>query len=145
MRHEPKERKIGIVGDWRALVVATLLLGFAGAEDLGRRTIRVPDCVIVRSEARPRGYQFNHVVYVRNSCPLSIDCLISTTVDPEPEHPLVVLPGRENGVITRTGASRRNFKPQVSCKLRAKASAGQGPSVVSRAGSSVAEPWYSRR
>ena len=132
------------MGDWRAVAVATLLLGFAGAEDLGRRIVQVPDCVMVRSEARPSGYRFDHVVYVRNSCPVSIDCLISTNVDPEPNHPLVVLPGRENGVITRTGASRRYFKPQVSCELRAKASTGQVPSVVSRAGSSVAEPWYSR-
>jgi len=132
-----------MVDDWRALALVTLLAGFAGAEGFGRGIVRVPDCVMVRSEARPSGYRFDHVVYVRNSCPVSVDCLISTNLDPKPEHPLVVLPGRENGVITRTGASRRDFKPQVSCELRAKASAGQNPRVVSRAGSSLAEPWYS--
>jgi len=117
------------VVDWRAVAVASLLPGFAGAGELGRRIVRVPDCVMVRSEARPSGYRFDHVVYIRNSCPVSIDCLISTNVDPKPDHPLVVLPGRENGVITRTGASRRNFKPQVSCELRAKASTGEHPSA----------------
>lgn len=108
---------------WPSVMGAILLFASAGADELGRRAVRVPDCVTVRGEARSSGYGYDHVVYVRNSCPTTVDCKVATNLDPEPGHRLLVPPAREMGVVTRTGSPQRTFEPKVSCKRRARAGA----------------------
>lgn len=103
------------------LLVTALLAAPAKAEPYTESSIRVPECVAVRGVARSQEGGFDHVVYVYNGCPVSIDCNVSTTRDPEPSQHLVVPAGQEKGIVARTKARRPNFEPNVSCKRRARA------------------------
>jgi len=107
---------------WSSSVFVTALVlacpqASAGAES----SIEVPECVAVRSEARAHEHGFDHVVYIRNGCPVAVQCVVSTTRDPEPSHRLTVPAGEEKGIVTRTRARRPEFQPTVSCKRRARA------------------------
>lgn len=107
---------------WSSSVfVAVLVLAWPQAPANAEGSIKVPQCVAVRSEARAHEHGFDHVVYVRNACPVAVQCVVSTTRDPEPSHRLMVPAGEEKGVVTRTRATRPDFEPTVSCERRARA------------------------
>lgn len=80
----------------------------------------------VRSTTRPSGYGYDHIVYVRNGCLVTVDCKVGTNRNPKPEFGLVVPPGMEKGVVTGTHARKRHFKPWIECTRRAEASACRG-------------------
>jgi hypothetical protein len=106
------------------LVCATLVsLAFLwpsqNASGRARGINDVPECVSVRNALRPSGYGYDHVVYVRNRCEVTVECTVGSSRNPKPEFGLVVPPGLEKGVVTRTHAKKRHFKSSVRCTLRA--------------------------
>lgn len=101
-------------------------LGLAWPEPSAMGRVRapteVPECVTVRNASRRAGYGYDHVVYVRNDCSVTVECTVGTHRNPKPEFGLVVAPGEENGVVTGTHAKKRRFKSWVTCTRRPKTS-----------------------
>lgn len=104
----------------KQLAAIGLAVALGPVEFGSRPTATETECAIVRTEARPSGYGFDHVIYVRNGCSVTIDCKVSSDLDRRPRHRLVVPPSQEKGVVTRTNSQRRTFAPRVSCVQRAR-------------------------
>lgn len=113
--------RMNTIGAW-AISILLAVTGSSSPNEADADTVEDrPECVTVRTAARSTGAGYDHVVYVRNQCSVAVKCMIATNVDPEPPLELVVPSGVEKGVVTRTHAKRRTFKPVVSCERRAKA------------------------
>jgi hypothetical protein len=75
-------------------------------------------CVVVRAQPWPAGYGWNHVVVVENHCQAEVRCEVATNVDPSPRYELVVPPGEERSVATRSGSPASAFRPIYTCERR---------------------------
>lgn len=108
-------------GPWSArsallLGVVALVAGSARAEDDDPR--KPPECMQVSHEARYRGYGYDHVVILENSCDRVQRCEVHTDVNPKVVE--VVVPGKaRKEVVTFRGSPSREFTPQASCKPEA--------------------------
>jgi hypothetical protein len=106
-----------------AAVVAGALLfaapgGAARAEPSERPDDKKPrarECVAVSTEARPRGYGYDHVVVLKNECGWKMRCSVKTDATSE-AIVAEVKPKGEKEVLTRRNSPARSFKAQVSCK-----------------------------
>jgi hypothetical protein len=74
--------------------------------------------VTVRGQPWNAGFGYNHVVYVENHCEAVVHCSVATTVDPSPRYDLVVPPGEERSVATRSGSPASAFRAIYTCELR---------------------------
>jgi hypothetical protein len=96
-----------------ALVLGGGIVGHARADGPTGR----PACVQVTGEAYARGYGYYHVVVVTNQCERTARCLVSSDVDPQPEHPVVVERSSTVRVTTRTNSPASTFEPRARCEL----------------------------
>lgn len=88
---------------------------FLGASEAGASSA-VPPCVEVSSEARYRGYGYDHIVRIANGCERAATCDVSTDVNPTPER--TTIPSKEQvEILTFRGSPAREFVPRVECKL----------------------------
>jgi hypothetical protein len=74
--------------------------------------------VTVRGQPWYAGFGFKHNVYVENHCEAEVHCSVATTVDPSPRYDLLVPPGEERSVSTRSGSPASAFRPIYACELR---------------------------
>ena len=105
---------------WATIVSSAFAWPSQNAFGRARGINDIPECVTVRNTTRPSGYGYDHVVYVRNQCTVTVECTVGTSHSPKPEFSLAVPPGLEKGVITGTHAKRKHFKSWVQCNLQAK-------------------------
>lgn len=105
----------------RALSVLTFVIAVAAVGLADEGPPPAPSCVNVSGQAKYRGLAFQHAVQVRNNCKETVTCYVSTDVDPTPEYKLVVEPGKEDSVVTRTNSPSRQFKPRARCTKQATA------------------------
>ncbi len=102
-----------------ALLGALLALGaLAPALGSAQGANQAPECVTVRAQPWPAGFGFNHVVVVENHCREPVRCEVATNVDPSPRYELLVPPGEERSVATRSGSPASGFQPIYACELR---------------------------
>jgi hypothetical protein len=111
-------------GPWASAIA--LVMATTGGELRRVDNVDVPQCVTLRTEARKTDHGFDHVVYLYNRCPVAVECLVATNVDPEPPLSVSVPAGYESGIVVRTRARRRAFRPRVYCEPRARAQAPSG-------------------
>lgn len=99
----------------QTVVVST---AFADVDGGRRDTLQNPKCVAVHPNARYRGYGYDHIVEIDNTCDQAIICIVKTDVVPEPT--TVKVPTRERkSVLTMRGSPAREFKADVQCKVEA--------------------------
>lgn len=110
------------------LTVLCLGLSWPGSRASSKRRDigEIPECVTVRSTTRPSSYGYDHVVYVRNGCTVTVECQVGTHPHRKAKFGLVVPPGMEKGVVTGTHEKKPQFSPWVDCTRRAKASVPAG-------------------
>lgn len=77
-----------------------------------------PKCVVVRGEARYRGYGYDHEVEIENACDKAISCVVKTDVNPQPTTVQVAAKSSAT-VVTFRGSPAREFKPDVVCTFDA--------------------------
>ncbi len=72
-------------------------------------------CVLHTTEARYiMGY--NHLVHIDNTCEKSVECLVSTDVNPEPQKVQLEAKSKKT-VVTFKGSPARTFRATVDCQL----------------------------
>ena len=99
---------------------ALVLLGGVGsrakAADAGAVDAAAPFCMQSWPEARMQAYGYNHIVHLRNMCPVAADCVVTTDVNPEPTR-IMVDAKSETEVNTFLGSPARVFTPTVACTM----------------------------
>lgn len=103
---------------WGMIVCPALFWPSQNAFGRARGVNEIPECVTVRNTTRPSGYGYDHIVYVRNGCRVTVECAVGARHSPKPEFSLVVPPGLEKGVVTGTHAKKRHSKTWVQCIRR---------------------------
>jgi hypothetical protein len=85
------------------------------AEPGGAGDPRPLSCVRYRTEARPWGVGFKHVVVLMSECTVEAECTVSTDVNPEPT--VVAVPPKETReVVTYLSSPARAFVASVVCR-----------------------------
>lgn len=74
-----------------------------------------PECLKVTSEARYKGYGYEHVVMLDSQCARAQRCEVSTDVNPD-KATVEVAPRSRVEVVTFRGSPARNFTPVVKCQ-----------------------------
>jgi hypothetical protein len=73
-------------------------------------------CVTHTTQARYiMGY--DHLVHIYNACEKSVECTVSTDVNPEPQT-VVIDAKSKQAVVTFKGSPARVFRANVDCQLR---------------------------
>ncbi|MEZ4288390.1 MAG: hypothetical protein R3A47_09655 [Polyangiales bacterium] len=75
-----------------------------------------PDCLTVTTSAPYGALAYRHVVTLKNDCDEDLACKVSTNVDPEPVHRVVVKKKTVKDVVTRSNSPAREFQPNVQCE-----------------------------
>lgn len=76
-----------------------------------------PSCVTVTTESRYVPYGYNHLVRLTNACKRTVDCTVSTDVNPEKQK-VEVLPSSTVEVTTFMGSPAQTFTAHVACTMR---------------------------
>lgn len=114
-----------VVGSRRFLGATGLLLAALGlAGSPGRAAppeakppaAAKPECVSVKAQAPYRGYGYDHIVELRNTCAKPAKCQVATDVSPTPVEQSVPA-GETREVLTLRGSPASTFVPAVSCKV----------------------------
>ncbi len=74
-------------------------------------------CVHASTEARYRGYGYDHLVHLASACKQVAECDVSTNINPKPQT-VTVRPASKVTVITFRGSAARTFTPKITCRLR---------------------------
>lgn len=74
------------------------------------------ECVKVHAQAPYRGYGYDHIVELRNTCPKPAVCQVATDVSPTAVEQSVPA-GETRQVLTLRGSPASTFVPAVSCKV----------------------------
>jgi hypothetical protein len=72
-------------------------------------------CWTVTTAAPYRGFGYDHIVTIANTCEKPIDCTARTNVNPEPTNARVPAHASVD-VVTFRGSPSREFKADVQCK-----------------------------
>ena len=90
-------------------VIAFTLIGLASIANAAE------PCVTVRTEARYRGYGYDHLVHLSNGCESAAVCTVATDVNPEPQT-VSVPPRSTETVLTFMASPARTFSAKVECR-----------------------------
>ena len=85
-----------------------LLLTVGGAATAPDAGPAVPACVTVKPEVRYGGLGYDHVVNLTNGCPKTVDCVVKTDVNPDPQ-PVTVKSKETVSVMTWRGSPARDI------------------------------------
>ena len=72
------------------------------------------NCLETWTEARFRGYAFDHYVHIQNGCAYDALCVVTTNVNPNPQEVEVDV-GQHIEVVTFHGSPWRTFTAKVTC------------------------------
>jgi hypothetical protein len=76
----------------------------------------VPSCAKVRTEARPNGSGYDHVVAIANKRDAPVACTVSTSVTPDVRWAEIPA-GKETEVVTATASNESSFTPTLFCMI----------------------------
>lgn len=75
-----------------------------------------PACIHTSTTARFRGYGYDHVVRIENTCAKAASCEVSTNSAPKPVHADVPA-GGESEIVAFRGSPAREFTANVNCTV----------------------------
>lgn len=99
------------------LVVARLAAAAADQPRFAPPPLDPEDCVEARAAPYYQGFGWTHYVEVLNLCDAPLQCLVATSVDPEPTYELVVPAYETETIRTRYGSNTWVYSPIVTCEF----------------------------
>jgi hypothetical protein len=86
-----------------------------GAAEVAQAQPDAPQCVVeVRAENPYRNYGYDHIVNLKNTCDIEVECRVYTNVDRTPVSTTVGAKA-ERSVLIRRGAPRGEFTAYAEC------------------------------
>src|SRR5262245_21470995 len=108
----PRMAMLGLVVWFAGSVVPTPQAKDAGVVDAGPAA---PACLSVSTSARYGAVGYNHVVTLRSACSKTLDCSVTTNVNPTPTS-ATVKPKETVEVVTFLGSPAYSFTADVRCR-----------------------------
>lgn len=99
-----------------AVLAAAVIVGAATFPAPAPAANDLPTCIRVWAEARYRGFGYDHIVHVGNSCAAPAICDVFTNVTPARLR-VTVPAGQEVEVLTFRGSPAREFVAHAECGL----------------------------
>jgi hypothetical protein len=97
------------------LLIPALLATSSALAEGSENAPKAVSCVAVETEARFKGFGFDHVVTLRNGCKKPARCSVKTDANPRASSVELAV-GEERMIVTFAGSPAREFRADVTCR-----------------------------